>query len=74
MTIKHYIYTDDDCPRCKNQKREWTNNGITFEERSSERLKGLTGEYDNIDELGFADLCMNNMKLPAIVIYDDKKD
>jgi glutaredoxin len=67
-----YIYTEEDCPRCDKQKREWIEAGVQFEERPALRLQNKTGDTpDQIDVDGFVDLCSKNMQLPAIVERED---
>jgi glutaredoxin len=65
-----YIYTEEDCPRCDKQKKEWDDQGVQYEVRPASRLRG-PDQADQIDVDGFVDLCTKNMVLPAIVERDD---
>jgi glutaredoxin len=63
---KYYIYTQEGCTRCEQQKKKWDEEGVVYEERSADRLQG-GNQSDQIDVDGFVDLCSKNMVLPAIV-------
>ncbi len=71
MTVKHFIFTAEDCPRCEKQKAEWKKNGIEYIERSADRIKNPGVDHDEVDQEGFVSLAQNNMQLPAIVILGE---
>lgn len=62
-----YIYTATACPACEKLKREYSEQGIEFIERSGQRLKAPPEDRDDIDVDAFVQLSMNNMVLPVIV-------
>lgn len=65
--MKVYIYTADDCPKCVKLKKEFTEKGIAFEERSADRIKN---QQDYIDKEALIEASMNNMELPVVVTMD----
>jgi glutaredoxin len=74
MSVKYFIFTAEDCPRCERIKKEWKDNNYDFEERSADRLKSPGIDHDEIDQEGFVSLAQNNMQLPAIVILSPTEE
>ncbi len=62
-----YIYTAPNCPRCDKLKKTLNMQGITYRERSGDRLTSPTKDKDDIDVDAFVQLSMQNMVLPVEV-------
>ena len=62
-----YIYTNDNCPKCVNQKEKWHRNKVDYVERSADRLKGGHADFDDIDQDALVQLNMQNLKLPVVI-------
>jgi len=60
-----YIYTAEGCSRCDDLKRRYDESGITYKERSANRLSSPDDRRDQVDVDAFAQLCMQNMILPV---------
>jgi glutaredoxin len=63
-----YIFTNDNCPKCIKQKKEWDRDGINYEERSADRIKNPGS--DPVDREALVEASMNNFFLPVIVEAD----
>ena len=59
-----YIYTEENCHKCKMQKAKWDEAGIAYEERPAERIKNPQDEFD---EEALVQASIQNMELPVIV-------
>ena len=59
-----YIYTAEDCPKCKILKTKYKTEGVRFEERSADRIKQ---PEDEIDREALVQASMQNMELPVEV-------
>ena len=62
-----YIFTDPDCPKCHAKIKEFKENNIEFEERSSKRLTQGADDHDVIDAEALAELAFNDYELPVII-------
>ncbi len=60
-----YIYTQPDCSKCDNLKRDYDRQGISYIERSANRFKKPPIDRDDIDIDAFVQLSMQNMVLPV---------
>jgi len=65
-----YIYTAEDCPRCYDLKAAYDRQGVTYIERSADRLKNPAADRDTVDVDAFVQLSMQNMVLPVEVTTD----
>ena len=59
-----YLYSMENCPKCEKLKAKFNKEGITFEERSSDRIKK---PEDEIDQEALIEASMNNMEMPVVV-------
>lgn len=60
------------CSACEALKKEYRDKGIEYIEREGNRLKEVSIDKDEIDELAMVKLSMQNMVFPVEIEIEDE--